>query len=188
MFFKDKFDELRRFVDQIGTRLRAIELKLEEKEEDNGTRIDQEIEDNKEFPFRCYNILVQYSSGSKSVLSGYQKYRLLNIISSNEEVTYDTLTSFYCILDANERIMLISTLLSMDVEDYDGVEDNYLLQLIQHKDFIFTTFEMTMVTSYILQQEAYFLVKPLTAKYALPQYLADMLNSRAILNTLAKEE
>lgn len=187
MFFKDKFDELTKFIDQIGTRLRAIELKLEE-EENNGTRIDQEIEDNKEFPFHCHNILVQYSSGSKSVLSGYQKYRLLNIISSDKETIYDTLTSFYCILDANERMMLISTLLSMDVEDYDGVEDNYLLQLIQHKDFIFTTFEMTMVTSYILQQEAYFLVKPLTAKYALPQYLADMLNSRAILNTLAKEE
>ncbi len=38
-----------------------------------------------------------------------------------------------------------------------------------------------------LQQEAYFLVKPLTTKYVVPQYLADMLNSRTVLNNLTEQ-
>lgn len=190
MFFKDIFHEIKSDIGQIGTRLRSLELKfekIEEKEEEITAKIDKEIEDNKNYPYNCYNLLVQYCANGRTLLSGYQKYKLLNIIASDEESSYETLISFYCVLDAHERMMLISTLLSTEVDKDGDIDDNFLYQLINNDNFIFTSFEMNIIVSYILQQEAYFLVKPLTTKYVVPQYLADMLNSRAVLNNLTEQ-
>lgn len=156
-------------------------FKRKSKKIDESILIDSQIDifETDDDADEAWNLFYEYSSNTKHKLTGYQRYRLINIISRNSEYAYEVLTNFYTPLDGNERLILLTII-------FDEMGQNDLLLNLIDSSFIFTAIELNLIVSYILDIKEYRFIEPLIKKYILPQHLNDLLNSRAILDKLSE--